>query len=421
MSAKKKSSRPGQSRIQIHACAAATAFRHPGRRTGSCGQPGDAACGRIQARGFPEAADRHRQHLEHGHAVQHAHRPAGAGIGQGGGCGRRQGIIFNTITISDGISMGTEGMKYSLVSREVIADSIETVVGCENLDGFVAIGGCDKNMPGCVMAMARLNRPSVFVYGGTILPGCHDGKDADIVTVFEAVGQARGGRHRRCRAAADRGGVDSRARGRAAACTPRTRWPARSRRWGFRCRTVRPRRRSATTSCATVSTPGAAVLHLIQRGIRPRDILCRESFLNSIALIIGAGRLDQCGAAPGGDGAQRRGEAGHRRLHQRRPQDAGAGRPQAVRALRDVGAGQDRRHAAADEDAARGEADRRRRDDGDRQDAAGKPGQGEAVSGGPGRDPVVRQPDQKGQAISSSCAAIWRRRGRWRRSAARRD
>ena len=79
-------------------------------------------------------------------------------------------IIFNTITISDGISMGSEGMKYSLVSREVIADSIETVIGCQGYDGFVAIGGCDKNMPGCLMAMARLNRPSVFVYGGTILP-----------------------------------------------------------------------------------------------------------------------------------------------------------------------------------------------------------------------------------------------------------
>lgn len=97
-------------------------------------------------------------------------------------------IVFNTITISDGISMGTEGMRYSLVSREVIADSIETVVGCEGMDGVVAIGGCDKNMPACIIAMARLNRPSVFVYGGTILPGCHKDKDVDIVSVFEAVG-----------------------------------------------------------------------------------------------------------------------------------------------------------------------------------------------------------------------------------------
>ena len=79
-------------------------------------------------------------------------------------------IVFNTITISDGISMGSEGMKYSLVSREVIADSIETVVGCAGMDGYVAIGGCDKNMPGAMMAIARMNRPAVFVYGGTILP-----------------------------------------------------------------------------------------------------------------------------------------------------------------------------------------------------------------------------------------------------------
>ena len=87
-------------------------------------------------------------------------------------------IIFNTITVSDGISMGSEGMKYSLVSREVIADSIETVIGCQGFDGLVAIGGCDKNMPGCIMAMARLNRPSVFVYGGTILPGCFNGQES---------------------------------------------------------------------------------------------------------------------------------------------------------------------------------------------------------------------------------------------------
>ena len=98
-------------------------------------------------------------------------------------------LLFNTITVSDGISMGTEGMRYSLVSREVIADSIETVVGCEGFDGFLAIGGCDKNMPACVMSMARLNRPSIFVYGGTILPGKYKSKKIDIVSVFEAVGK----------------------------------------------------------------------------------------------------------------------------------------------------------------------------------------------------------------------------------------
>ena len=99
-------------------------------------------------------------------------------------------IIFNTITVSDGISMGTAGMRYSLVSREVIADSIEAVVSAEGFDGLVAIGGCDKNMPGCVMAMARLDRPSLFIYGGTIQPGL---KHRDIISVFEAVGGVAAG------------------------------------------------------------------------------------------------------------------------------------------------------------------------------------------------------------------------------------
>jgi dihydroxy-acid dehydratase len=110
-----------------------------------------------------------------------------AGVDAAGG----KGVLFNTITVSDGISMGSPGMRYSLVSREVIADSIETVVGAEGFDGFVAIGGCDKNIPGCAMAIARMNRPAVFVYGGTIKPGL---KRRDIVSVFEAVGGHAAGR-----------------------------------------------------------------------------------------------------------------------------------------------------------------------------------------------------------------------------------
>ncbi|MFV2089843.1 MAG: dihydroxy-acid dehydratase, partial [Pseudomonadales bacterium] len=106
---------------------------------------------------------------------------AGMGADEAGG----KSVLFNTITVSDGISMGTPGMRYSLVSREVIADSIETVVGAQGFDGFVAIGGCDKNMPACAIAMARMNRPSVFVYGGTIQPGK---ERRDVVSVFEAVG-----------------------------------------------------------------------------------------------------------------------------------------------------------------------------------------------------------------------------------------
>ena len=113
-------------------------------------------------------------------------RDAERGANEAGG----KAVIFSTITVSDGIANGTEGMKYSLVSREIIADSIEAVAGCEGFDGLVAVGGCDKNMPGCIIGMARLNRPSIFVYGGTIKPG---GGHTDIISVFEAVGQyARG-------------------------------------------------------------------------------------------------------------------------------------------------------------------------------------------------------------------------------------
>src|SRR6266404_2339520 len=103
--------------------------------------------------------------------------------------------VFGAPTASDGIMMGHQGMRYSLVSREVIADSIEVVVAGMNHDGLLAIGGCDKNMPGCVMAMARLNIPSIFVYGGSILPGTGpDGADIDIVSIFEAVGQYQAGK-----------------------------------------------------------------------------------------------------------------------------------------------------------------------------------------------------------------------------------
>src|SRR5699024_9674806 len=102
-------------------------------------------------------------------------------------------MIFNTITVSDGISMGTDGMRYSLPSRDLIADSIETVVGAENLDALVTIGGCDKNMPGCMIAIANAEVPAVFVYGGTIKPGKLDGKDLNLVSVFEGVGQHNAG------------------------------------------------------------------------------------------------------------------------------------------------------------------------------------------------------------------------------------
>ena len=102
--------------------------------------------------------------------------------------------MFGTITVSDGISMGTEGMKYSLVSREVIADSIETACNAQCMDGVLVVGGCDKNMPGAMMAIARMNIPAIFVYGGTIKPGRHAGRDLTVVSVFEAVGEYSAGK-----------------------------------------------------------------------------------------------------------------------------------------------------------------------------------------------------------------------------------
>jgi dihydroxy-acid dehydratase len=122
--------------------------------------------------------------------INHLAEKVKEGVRVGGGAPQ----TFGTITVSDGISMGTEGMKFSLPSREVIADSIELVANAQRFDGVVAIGGCDKNMPGCLMALARLNIPSIFVYGGTILPGTCRGHDVDIVSVFEAVGQYSAGK-----------------------------------------------------------------------------------------------------------------------------------------------------------------------------------------------------------------------------------
>ncbi|MES2708959.1 MAG: dihydroxy-acid dehydratase [Verrucomicrobiota bacterium] len=197
-------------------------------------------------------------------------------------------LIFNTITISDGISMGTEGMKYSLVSREVIADSIETVVGCEGLDGFVAIGGCDKNMPACVMAMARLDRPSVFVYGGTILPGCHNGKDVDIVSVFEAVGKHAAGTI----GDGELAEIEQCAIPGPGSCGGM--YTANTMASGIEALGLSLPNSSAQAAVSDEKMQdsfdaGAAVLHLIKRGIRPSDILSREAFLNSIALITALG------------------------------------------------------------------------------------------------------------------------------------
>jgi dihydroxy-acid dehydratase len=209
---------------------------------------------------------------------------AAKGVDAAGG----KSLIFNTITISDGISMGTEGMKYSLVSREVIADSIETVMGCENLDGLVAIGGCDKNMPACLMAMARLDRPSVFVYGGTIMPGCFEGKDVDIVSVFEACGKHASG----LMTDAQLQGIEEVAIPGPGSCggmyTANTMASA-IEAMGMSLPNSSAQAAISNEKLMDCFDAGAAVLNMIKRGIRPSDILCKESFENAITLITALG------------------------------------------------------------------------------------------------------------------------------------
>ena len=228
-------------------------------------------------------------------------REAEAGVGAGGG----KGIIFGTITISDGISMGSEGMKYSLVSREVIADSIETVMGCEMLDGLVAIGGCDKNMPGCLIAMARLDRPAVFVYGGTILPGCINGilaekrlnkeramlladKPLDIVSCFEAVGKYAAGQIDERELTL----IEEHAIPGAGSCggmyTANTMASA-IEALGMSLPNSSAQNAVSKEKAMDARAAGVAVVEMIKRGLRPSDILTREAFENSIAIVIALG------------------------------------------------------------------------------------------------------------------------------------
>ncbi len=209
---------------------------------------------------------------------------AARGVDGAGG----KAVIFNTITISDGISMGTEGMKYSLVSREVMADSIETVVGCQGFDGVVAIGGCDKNMPGCMIAISRLNRPAIFVYGGTILPGCHNGKKLDVVSVFEAVGARANGKIDDAELAA----IETKAIPGAGSCggmyTANTMASA-----------IEAMGMSLPNSSAQIAVSndkrmdceraGAAVLNLLANNIKPSDIMTKAAFENAITVVIALG------------------------------------------------------------------------------------------------------------------------------------
>ncbi|MEJ2159174.1 MAG: dihydroxy-acid dehydratase [Chromatiales bacterium] len=194
-------------------------------------------------------------------------------------------IVFNTITVSDGISMGSPGMRYSLVSREVIADSIEAVVGAEGMDGVVAIGGCDKNMPGCVMAIARLNRPAVFVYGGTIQPGA---KERDVVSVFEAVGaHAQGTISDEALAEVERTAIPG--PGSCAGMYTANTMASAIEALGLSLPNSSAQEAISGTKLDDCYRAGQAVMNLIERGIRPSDILTRDAFENAITTVIALG------------------------------------------------------------------------------------------------------------------------------------
>jgi dihydroxy-acid dehydratase len=208
-------------------------------------------------------------------------REAAAGVDAAGA----RSVTFNTITVSDGISMGTPGMRYSLVSREIIADSIETVVGAEGFDGFVAIGGCDKNMPACAMAIARLNRPAVFVYGGTIRPGINR---RDIVTVFEAVGAYAAGKiNDEELAEVERTAIPG--PGSCGGMYTANTMASAIEALGLSLPGSSAQEAVSEDKRLDCRRAGEAVVKLLQQGIRPRDILTRKAFENAIAVSIALG------------------------------------------------------------------------------------------------------------------------------------
>ena len=203
------------------------------------------------------------------------------GVNAAGG----KAVLFNTITVSDGISMGSPGMRYSLVSREIIADSIEAVVGAEGFDGFVALGGCDKNMPACAIAMARLDRPSVFVYGGTIRPGA---ERRDIVSVFEAVGgHAAGKVSDEELAEVERTAIPG--PGSCGGMYTANTMASAIEALGLSLPDSSAQEAVGQSKRDDCRRAGEAVVRLVEAGITPRRILTRKAFENAITVIIALG------------------------------------------------------------------------------------------------------------------------------------
>jgi dihydroxy-acid dehydratase len=194
-------------------------------------------------------------------------------------------ITFNTITVSDGISMGTPGMRYSLVSREVIADSIETVVGAQGFDGVVTIGGCDKNLPGCMMAIARLDRPAVFVYGGTIRPGAGG---RDIVSVFEAIGgYAQGSVSEQQLKFVERSAIPG--PGSCAGMYTANTMASAIEAMGMSLPNSSAQDAISGQKRDDCERAGIAVVNLIKQGITPSRIMTRKAFENAITVVIALG------------------------------------------------------------------------------------------------------------------------------------
>jgi dihydroxy-acid dehydratase len=195
------------------------------------------------------------------------------------------GLIFNTIGVSDGMSNGTPGMRYSLVSRDVIADSIEAICGAQYYDGIIAIPGCDKNMPGSLIAMGRLNRPSIMVYGGTIAPGHYKGQDLNIVSAFEALGQKLAGELEE----ADFNGIIQHACPGAGACggmyTANTMASA-IEALGMSLPYSSSNPALSAEKKQECVDAGKAILHLLEKDIKPSDIMTRKAFENAITIIM---------------------------------------------------------------------------------------------------------------------------------------
>ena len=195
------------------------------------------------------------------------------------------GFRFNTIGVSDGISMGTDGMSFSLQSRDLIADSIETVMGAQWYDGLIALPGCDKNMPGCVIAMGRLNRPAIMVYGGTIKPGCHNGKPLDVVSAFQSYGEYLAGRiseeeraaivRHSCPGAGACGGMYTANTMASAIEALGMSLPYSS--------SIPAEDQAKYDECVRA---GAAIRVLLERDIKPRDIMTREAFENALNIVM---------------------------------------------------------------------------------------------------------------------------------------